>query len=84
MKPLTSRGLWWQLAVDDDKIAREIEALNEQYDKQKNHLQERFDDKVEKIRRGDDLAPGVLKMVKVFVAVKRKLQSGDKMAGSAR
>ena len=78
---LTSRGLWWQLAVDDDKIAREIEALNEQYDKQKNHLQERFDDKVEKIRRGDDLAPGVLKMVKVFVAVKRKLQSGDKMAG---
>ena len=42
---------------------------------------ERFEDKVEKVRRGDDLPPGVMKMVKVFVAVKRKLQPGDKMAG---
>ena len=41
----------------------------------------RFEDKVEKVRRGDDLPPGVMKMVKVFVAVKRKLQPGDKMAG---
>ena len=44
-------------------------------------LQERFDNKVEKLQRGDELPPGVLKMVKVFVAVKRKLQPGDKMAG---
>jgi DNA-directed RNA polymerase subunit beta len=44
-------------------------------------LDHRFDDKVEKVRRGDDLPPGVMKMVKVFVAVKRKLQPGDKMAG---
>ena len=44
-------------------------------------LTNRFDDKVEKVRRGDDLPPGVMKMVKVFVAVKRKLQPGDKMAG---
>ena len=41
----------------------------------------RFEDKVEKVQRGDDLPPGVMKMVKVFVAVKRKLQPGDKMAG---
>ena len=44
-------------------------------------MDNRFDDKVEKVRRGDDLPPGVMKMVKVFVAVKRKLQPGDKMAG---
>jgi len=48
---------------------------------QKRALDNRFDDKVEKVRRGDDLPPGVMKMVKVFVAVKRKLQPGDKMAG---
>ena len=44
-------------------------------------LEARFEDKVDKVRRGDDLPPGVMKMVKVFVAVKRKLQPGDKMAG---
>ena len=48
---------------------------------QKRTLDARFEDKVEKVRRGDDLPPGVMKMVKVFVAVKRKLQPGDKMAG---
>jgi DNA-directed RNA polymerase beta subunit len=42
---------------------------------------EKFEDRKEKLERGDELAPGVLKMVKVFVAVKRKLQPGDKMAG---
>src|SRR3546814_11186988 len=45
------------------------------------NLQKRFEDKVEKLQRGDELPPGVLKMVKVFVAVKRKLQPGDKMEG---
>ena len=76
-----SRGLWWQLAIDDEKCALEIEALNGQYELQKDVLENRFQDKVEKVRRGDDLPPGVMKMVKVFVAVKRKLQPGDKMAG---
>ena len=76
-----SRGQWWQLALEDDKQAAQIEALNEQYEAQKRALDHRFDDKVEKVRRGDDLPPGVMKMVKVFVAVKRKLQPGDKMAG---
>ena len=76
-----SRGQWWQLALGNDKQASQVEALNEQYDVLKRALEHRFDDKVEKVRRGDDLPPGVMKMVKVFVAVKRKLQPGDKMAG---
>ncbi|GHA57121.1 DNA-directed RNA polymerase subunit beta [Amylibacter ulvae] len=76
-----SHGLWWQLALEDDKDASEMEALNKQYEIQKKSLEARFEDKVEKVRRGDDLPPGVMKMVKVFIAVKRKLQPGDKMAG---
>ena len=76
-----SRGQWWQLALSDDKESTEVEALNAQYEVQKKALTARFEDKVEKVRRGDDLPPGVMKMVKVFIAVKRKLQPGDKMAG---
>ena len=76
-----SRGQWWQLALGEEKDAAEIEALNTQYERQKASLDARFEDKVEKVRRGDDLPPGVMKMVKVFIAVKRKLQPGDKMAG---
>ncbi len=76
-----SKGLWWQLALKDEADAQIVEALNEQYEAQKRTLDARFEDKVEKVRRGDDLPPGVMKMVKVFVAVKRKLQPGDKMAG---
>ncbi len=52
-----------------------------QYDESKKRLEQRFLDKVEKLQRGDELPPGVMKMVKVFVAVKRKIQPGDKMAG---
>jgi DNA-directed RNA polymerase subunit beta len=59
----------------------EIEALRAQYDDSKKQLESRFMDKVEKLQRGDELPPGVMKMVKVFVAVKRKIQPGDKMAG---
>jgi DNA-directed RNA polymerase subunit beta len=76
-----SRGQWWQLALEAEKDAKEVEALNDQFDAQKRALELRFEDKVEKVRQGDDLPPGVMKMVKVFVAVKRKLQAGDKMAG---
>ncbi len=76
-----SRGQWWQLALGDDAEAAAVEALNAQYEAQKKALDARFEDKVEKVRRGDDLMPGVMKMVKVFIAVKRKLQPGDKMAG---
>jgi DNA-directed RNA polymerase subunit beta len=59
----------------------EIEAIHKQYDESKKRLEQRFLDKVEKLQRGDELPPGVMKMVKVFVAVKRKIQPGDKMAG---
>jgi DNA-directed RNA polymerase subunit beta len=76
-----SKGQWWQLALEKEKDATQVEALNSQYEDQKNVLEARFEDKVDKVRRGDDLMPGVMKMVKVFVAVKRKLQPGDKMAG---
>ncbi|TNJ39767.1 DNA-directed RNA polymerase subunit beta [Phaeobacter sp. B1627] len=76
-----TRGQWWMLALEDEKDAQILEALNEQYEAQKRALDARFEDKVEKVRRGDDLPPGVMKMVKVFIAVKRKLQPGDKMAG---
>ncbi len=76
-----TRGQWWQLALAEESDAQAVEALNEQYEAQKRTLDARFDDKVEKVRRGDDLPPGVMKMVKVFIAVKRKLQPGDKMAG---
>ena len=72
---------WWQIALRNEKAMSEIEGLRKQYDDSKSRLDKRFADKVEKLRRGDELAPGVMKMVKVFVAVKRKLQPGDKMAG---
>ena len=78
---MLSRGQWWQLALENEADAQIMEALNAQYEVQKRTLDARFEDKVEKVRRGDDLPPGVMKMVKVFIAVKRKLQPGDKMAG---
>ena len=75
------RSDWWRIGVDDEKAIGEMEALKEQYDTSKARLDARFEDKVDKLQRGDELPPGVMKMVKVFVAVKRKLQPGDKMAG---
>ncbi|WP_339834628.1 DNA-directed RNA polymerase subunit beta [uncultured Parvibaculum sp.] len=76
-----SRGQWWQIALKNEKAQAEVEALKRQYDESKERLEARFADKVDKLQRGDELPPGVMKMVKVFVAVKRKLQTGDKMAG---
>ena len=75
------RNQWWQIAVPSDKIMSEIEQMRKLYDESKKRLEQRFLDKVEKLQRGDELPPGVMKMVKVFVAVKRKIQPGDKMAG---
>jgi DNA-directed RNA polymerase subunit beta len=75
------RRQWWEIGVDDAPRMVEIEQLRRHLDDGLKLLQERFDNKVEKLQRGDELPPGVLKMVKVFVAVKRKLQPGDKMAG---
>lgn len=75
------RSQWWLFATSNDKLMAEIEAMRKQYDESKKGLEQRFLDKVEKLQRGDELPPGVMKMVKVFVAVKRKIQPGDKMAG---
>ena len=76
-----SKGLWWQVALDDEKAMGELEAMKKQFEDARKALDRRFEDKVEKLQRGDEMPPGVMKMVKVFVAVKRKLQPGDKMAG---
>jgi DNA-directed RNA polymerase subunit beta len=75
------KGLWWQITLKNEKLMSEIEALKKLFDEGKDRLKKRFQNKVEKLQRGDELPPGVMKMVKVFVAVKRKLQPGDKMAG---
>jgi len=76
-----SKGQWWQFGLEDEPAMAEIEGLKKQYDEAKKRLDARFADKVDKLQRGDELPPGVMKVVKVFVAVKRKLQPGDKMAG---
>ena len=76
-----SRGQWWQIVPASEPIMTRIEALKEEFDENIARIQGRFESKVDKLQRGDELPPGVLKMVKVFVAVKRKMQPGDKMAG---
>ena len=76
-----AKATWRQIGVSDDAAMAEIEALKREFDAAVEKLQKRFESKVEKLQRGDELPPGVMKMVKVFVAVKRKLQPGDKMAG---
>jgi DNA-directed RNA polymerase subunit beta len=75
------RNSWRHIAVQDDAVMAEMETLRREYDVAIKKLQDRFESKVEKLQRGDELPPGVMKMVKVFIAVKRKLQPGDKMAG---
>ncbi|OYW46020.1 MAG: DNA-directed RNA polymerase subunit beta [Sphingomonadales bacterium 12-68-11] len=72
---------WFKFAVADDSMQAQLEAVKGQYDEAVKRIRDKFEDRKEKLERGDELAPGVLKMVKVFVAVKRKLQPGDKMAG---
>ena len=72
---------WWKIITKNQSVMDEIEALKKECDSDIKRLQERFSEKIEKIQSGDELLPAVMKMVKVFVAVKRKLQPGDKMAG---
>ncbi|MDP5012901.1 MAG: DNA-directed RNA polymerase subunit beta, partial [Alphaproteobacteria bacterium] len=74
-------GQWRRIVVDNEAVMTDVEAMKRHIDECVAKLQAIFEDKVEKLRRGDELPPGVLKMVKVFIAVKRKLQPGDKMAG---
>ncbi len=74
-------GQWRQIVVKNDSRMSEIEGLQNSFDEAVHALEARFENKVDKLQRGDELPPGVMKLVKVFVAVKRKLQPGDKMAG---
>ncbi|ABV78695.1 DNA-directed RNA polymerase subunit beta [Rickettsia bellii OSU 85-389] len=76
-----SKGQLWQFTVEDANVMNEIEQLKGHYDGKKEALNKRFATKVEKLQSGDDLPQGALKVVKVFIATKHKLQPGDKMAG---
>jgi DNA-directed RNA polymerase subunit beta len=76
-----TQNQWKQITVKSDKRMADVESLKKLMEDSIGALQARFESKVEKLQRGDELPPGVMKMVKVFVAVKRKLQPGDKMAG---
>ena len=72
---------WFSIRMVDEKLNEQIERAEELLDARRTILDERFDDKKNKLQSGDDLAPGVLKTVKVYLAVKRRVQPGDKMAG---
>jgi DNA-directed RNA polymerase subunit beta len=76
-----AKRLYWQLAIDDKKVMTEIENLKVFYDRAVEELDHRFKKKVEKVQSGDDLPQGALKVVKVYLATKQKIQPGDKMAG---
>ena len=70
-----------KINIDDEKTTTQIETLIKNYENQLGNINQKFENKIDKIQSGDELLPGVLKLIKVFVAVKRKLQPGDKMAG---
>jgi len=76
-----SRKKWLEIRLRAEGPARQLEAVANQLSRQDDDFRERFEAKKRKITQGDDLAPGVLKMIKVYVAVKRRIQPGDKMAG---
>jgi len=75
------KNSWWDFVMQNNSVQKEIESLRDQYNENKSQIEKRFEDKVEKVSRGDELLPGVMKSIKVYVAIKRKLQPGDKMAG---
>ena len=75
------RDKWLEIRLRNEESARQLEAIAQQIIQQRESFRERFEEKKRKLTSGDDLAPGVLKMVKVYVAVKRRIQPGDKMAG---
>lgn len=77
----TDRKKWLELTLEDDSLQTQLEQLAEQWDELKADFDKKFETKRRKITQGDDLAPGVLKIVKVYLAVKRRIQPGDKMAG---
>ncbi|SFC47148.1 DNA-directed RNA polymerase subunit beta [Marinospirillum celere] len=72
---------WFKLRMQDESLNELLAQAQQQLEERKNIMEEKFEDKKRKLQQGDDLAPGVLKIVKVYVAVKRRIQPGDKMAG---
>jgi len=75
------REQWFKLKLSDAKLNGALSSAQTQLEEQNKLLEERFEDKKSKLQSGDDLAPGVLKIVKVYLAIKRRIQPGDKMAG---
>ncbi|MCB1781479.1 MAG: DNA-directed RNA polymerase subunit beta [Candidatus Competibacteraceae bacterium] len=75
------RGQWFQIRMQAEELNEQLEKINRQLDQQRKDFDQKFDEKRRKLTQGDDLPPGVLKMVKVYLAVKRRIQPGDKMAG---
>jgi len=75
------RDKWLEIRLRNEEAAKQLEAIAEQIKQQREDFRAKFEEKKRKLTTGDDLAPGVLKMVKVYVAVKRRIQPGDKMAG---
>src|SRR6202048_498343 len=75
------REEWFEIRLEDEDANSQLEQTSERLKLQKKAFEKKLDDKKAKITAGDDLAPGVLKMVKVYLAVKRRVQPGDKMAG---
>lgn len=72
---------WFDIRLEDDAVSQQLEQSSKQLDALAKEIEKRFNDNRKKIVQGDDLAPGVLKIVKVYLAVKRRVQPGDKMAG---
>ncbi|OMH39014.1 DNA-directed RNA polymerase subunit beta [Motiliproteus sp. MSK22-1] len=72
---------WFKIRVADEALLEQLDRAQEQLAERRQQLDDKYEDKKRKLQQGDDLAPGVLKIVKVYVAVKRRIQPGDKMAG---
>jgi DNA-directed RNA polymerase subunit beta len=75
------REQWFKLKLSDTRLNDALASAQRQLEEQNKLLEDRFEDKKAKLQSGDDLAPGVLKIVKVYLAIKRRIQPGDKMAG---
>ncbi len=76
-----ARERWFEIRMRDEEVNQQLEAVQLQLKAQRENFDSRYEEKKAKITAGDDLAPGVLKMAKVYLAVKRRVQPGDKMAG---
>ncbi len=75
------RGKWFEVRLRNEDANTQLEKLSAQLTRHREEMDAKFEEQKQKITSGDDLAPGVLKMVKVYMAVKRRIQPGDKMAG---